>query len=138
VKYLLDTNIVSELQKTRCNPRVRDFIEAIPTEELYVSSITLGELSYGVEKLPPGKKKHDLTIWLYAKLTEWFQERVLPLDTDTLIEWGRIRAHAGRTMPAIDMLIAATAIAHHMTLVTRNVKDFEDVEGINLINPWEN
>jgi predicted nucleic acid-binding protein len=137
VKYLLDTNVVSELQKTRCDPRVRDFIEAIPTEELYVSSITLGELSYGVEKLPSGKKKHDLTIWLYAKLPEWFHERVLSLDTDTWIEWGRIRANAGRTMPVIDMLIAAAAITHHMTLVTRNIKDFEDIEGIILINPWE-
>jgi predicted nucleic acid-binding protein len=128
---------VSELQKSQCNPRVREFIEEIAPEELYISSVTIGELCYGVEKLPPGKKKHDLTIWLYAKLPEWFHERVISLDTDTMIEWGRIRAHAGRTMPVIDMLIAAAAVTHHMTLVTRNIKDFKNVEGIILINPWD-
>jgi predicted nucleic acid-binding protein len=78
-------------------------------------------------------------VWLYTVVPEWFTDRIIPLDTDTMMEWGRIRAKAGRTMPIIDThtLIAAAAIAHHMTLVTRNTADFEDIEGITFINPWE-
>jgi predicted nucleic acid-binding protein len=105
---------------------------------MYISVITLGELSYGVEKLIPGKKKHYLAIWLYTSLPEWFRGRVIDLDTDTLTEWGRIRAKALRTMPVIDTLITATAIVHHLTLVTRNTKDFADIEGIMVVNPFEN
>jgi predicted nucleic acid-binding protein len=89
-----------------------------------------------MEKLPPGKKKHELLIWLYTQVADWFKDRVIALDTEVLLEWGKLRARAGRTMPALDSLIAAAAITHHMTLVTRNVKDFRDIEGINLINPW--
>jgi len=89
-----------------------------------------------MEKLPASKKKHELLVWLYTNVTDWFKDRVIALDTDVLLEWGKIRARAGRTMSAIDSLIAAAAITHHMTLVTRNVKDFEDIEGISLINPW--
>jgi predicted nucleic acid-binding protein len=89
-----------------------------------------------MEKLPPGKKKHELAIWLYTQVSEWFKDRVIALDTDVLLEWGKIRAHSDRTTPIIDSLIAAAAITHHMTLVTRNVKDFKDIEGISLINPW--
>ena len=137
MKYLLDTNVISELRKPHCSPKVRDFTEQIPPEELYISTITIGEINYGIEKLPAGKKKHELAVWLYTKLPEWFHERVLSLDTDTMIEWGRIRANAKRTMPVVDSLIAATAITRHMTLATRNTKDFDDIEGIMLLNPWE-
>jgi predicted nucleic acid-binding protein len=136
VKYLLDTNIISEMQKSHCNLKVKAFIDQIPLENMYVCSILLGELGYGVEKLPPGKKKHELAIWLYTKLPEWFRGRIINLDTDTMTEWGRIRATAGRTLPVVDSLIASAAITHHMTLVTRNTKDFENIEGIMLLNPW--
>jgi predicted nucleic acid-binding protein len=137
VKYLFDTNIISELQKTNCNPKVRSFTDSIPGEDTFICSVSIGELSYGVEKLPAGKKKHVLTVWLYTAIPEWFNGRIIPLDTDTMMEWGRIRARAGRTMPVIDSLIAAASITHHMPLVTRNTADFEDIEGIQLINPWE-
>jgi predicted nucleic acid-binding protein len=136
MKYLLDTNIILEMQKSHCNPKVKDFIEQIPVENMYICAIVLGELSYGVEKLPPGKKKHDLSIWLYTKLPEWFRGRIIDLDTDTMVEWGRIRATAGRTLPVIDSLIASAAITRHMTLVTRNTRDFESIEGIMMINPF--
>jgi len=136
MKYLLDTNIISEMQKSKCNQNVRAFMDKIPAEDMFISVITTGELCYGMEKLPPGKKKHELAIWLYTQVTEWFKDRVIALDTDILLEWGKIRAHSDRTMPVIDSLIAAAAITHHMTLVTRNVKDFKDIEGISLIDPW--
>jgi len=137
VKYLLDTNIISEMQKSKCNSSVKAFTDGIPLEDMYICAISIGELCYGMEKLPHGKKKHDLAIWLYTKLPEWFYGRIVSLDTDTMTEWGRIRARVKRTMPVVDSLIASAAITHHMTLVTRNTKDFQDIEGIILINPWE-
>ena len=137
MKYLLDTNILSEMQKPHCNPKVRAFTDGLPAESMFICAITIGELCYGVERLPPSKKKHELSIWLYTKLPEWFNGRIVPLDTDTMAEWGRIRAKVKRTMPVADSLIASVAIAHHMTLVTRNIRDFRDYEGIMLINPWE-
>ena len=137
MKYLLDTNVLSEMRKSDCNPRVRAFTDGIPGENIFICAITVGELCYGVEKLPAGKKKHELAVWLYTKLPEWFNGRIVSLDTETMAEWGRIRAKAARTLPIVDTLIASAAITHHMTLVTRNIKDFEDIEGIMLVNPWE-
>ena len=137
MNYLLDTNVISEMQKSNCDQNVKSFIEIIPWEDMFLSALTIGELCYGVEKLPHGKKKHDLSIWLYTELPQWFNRRIINLDTDVLTEWGKLRARTCRTLPAVDSLIAASAIAHHMFLVTRNTKDFDDIEGINLINPWE-
>jgi len=137
VKYLLDTNVISELQKSNCSANVKSFLDKLNREDLYISAITLGEICYGIEKLPSGKKKHDLLIWLYAKVNEWFNGRIINLDGEVLLEWGKIQAKSQRSLPAVDTLIASSAIAHHMFLVTRNTKDFKDIEGINLINPWE-
>jgi predicted nucleic acid-binding protein len=137
MKYLLDTNVISEMQKNQCSQNVRSFADTVSWEEMYLSVITLGELCYGVEKLPSGKKKHDLSVWLYTKLPEWFRGRIIDLDTDVLLEWGKIRARAKTAMPVADSLIAASAVTNHMFLVTRNTKDFEEVDGINLLNPWE-
>jgi predicted nucleic acid-binding protein len=136
MKYLIDTNIIKKKKKSKCNQNVKLFMDKIPAEDMFISVISMGELCYGMEKLPAGKKKHELAIWLYTQVSEWFKDRVIALDTDVLLEWGKIRAHSSRTMPVIDSLLAAAAITHHMTLVTRNVKDFEDIEGISLINPW--
>ena len=137
MKYLLDTNVISELQKSNCNQNVKKFIEALHWEDIYLSSITVGELCYGVEKLPHSKKKHDLSIWLYSQLPEWFNDRIIGLEIEVFIEWGKIRAALPRTLPTVDSLIAASAIVNHMFLVTRNTKDFDGIDGINLINPWE-
>jgi len=137
VKYLLDTNVISETQKSKCDKNVKSFLDALNWEEMYLSVITVGEICYGIEKLPAGKKKHELSIWLYTEIPKWFDGRIVVLDAEVLLEWGKIRARAERTLPAADTLIAAAAIVHHMFLVTRNTKDFEDIEGINLINPWE-
>jgi toxin FitB len=137
VKYMLDTNVISELQKSNCNQNVKSFTEQIRPEDMYLSVITIGELCYGVEKLPAGKKKHDLYIWLYSKLPEWFNRRIIEIDTEVITEWGKIRAGTERNLPVADSLIAASAITNHTLLVTRNTKDFEDIKGINLLNPWE-
>ena len=137
MKYLLDTNIISELKKSECNPKVKSFIEKLPQEDIYISVITIGEISFGIEKLPAGKKKHELAIWLYTKIKDWFGDRIILLDFDIMAEWGKIRAKISRSIPFADSLIAASAISNHMTLVTRNIKDFKDFTGMMLINPWE-
>ncbi len=137
MKYLLDTNIISETQKSNCNPKVKAFLDGLAGEDMYICSITVGEICYGIEKLPAGKKKHELMVWLYSKLPEWFYGRVISLDTDVMMEWGKIRAHTDRTLPAADSMIASAAITHHMTLITRNTKDFDGIENLMLINPWE-
>jgi len=137
VKYLLDTNVISEMRKSHCNQNVKSFIDAIPSEDIYLSVITIGELCAGIEKLPAGKKKHELSVWLYTKVPEWFKDRIIGIDTETMVEWGKIYSMAERTLPVADTLIAACAITNHLFLVTRNVKDFDGIEGINLINPWD-
>ena len=136
MKYLLDTNILSEMQKSNCNPKVKAFTDKIPAEDMFICAISIGELCYGIERLPAGKKKNDLLLWINTKLPQWFNGRIICLDTDTMAEWGKIRAKPDRTATAADSLIASAAITHHMTLVTRNIKDFEDIEGIVLVNPW--
>jgi predicted nucleic acid-binding protein len=125
------------MRKSNCNPKVKAFIDGLAPEDMYICSISIGEICYGVEKLTSGKKKHDLAVWLYSKLPEWFNGRVLSLDMETMTEWGKIRANTARTIPVVDIMIASAAITHHMTLVTRNTKDFEGIEGLMLINPWE-
>ena len=137
MKYMLDTNVISELQKSNCNQNVKLFAQEIHWEDMCLSVITIGELCYGVEKLTAGRKKHELSIWLYTKLPEWFSGRIIEIDTEVIIEWGKIRARTERNLPVADSLIAASAITNHFFLVTRNTKDFEDIEGINLLNPWE-
>jgi predicted nucleic acid-binding protein len=137
MKYLLDTNTISEMRKSNCNPNVKSFTEQILWDDMYISSITMGELCYGMEKLPTGKKKHELAIWLYTKVPEWFKGRIINLDTEVMLEWGNLCAKTGRTLPIIDSIIAAAAITHHMILVTRNTRDFQSIEGLNLMNPWE-
>ena len=104
---------------------------------MYLSVYTIGELCFGIEKLPISKKKHDLSIQLYSKIPLWFNKRILSIDNDIMLKWGTLRVLTKRTLPIDDSIIAATAINHNMTLVTRNVKDYNDIQGINLINPWE-
>jgi len=137
MKYLLDTNVISEINKTICNQNVKTYLDNINLKNIYLSAITIGELCYGVEKLPVSKKKHELSIWLYQKLPQQFNKRIITLDTELFFTWGKLLASAKRTLPTNDSIIAASAIYHNMILVTRNTKDFEDIEGINLVNPWE-
>ena len=104
---------------------------------MYLSALTLGELCYGIEKLPVGKKKHVLSIWLYTEIPSWFDKRIIIPDTEVFLEWGKLRARTKRTLSTADSLIAASAITYNMILVSRNIKDYSDIEGINLLNPWE-
>jgi toxin FitB len=138
MKAILDTCVISEFVAKQPNPKVVEFLDALDADDAYLSVITIGEVIKGIEKLPDSRRKTELRDWLQDDLLARFQGKILPLDTDVIVEWGMLTAHAeiaGKPMPAIDSLIAATALANKMTLVTRNVSDFE-AAGIEVVNPW--
>jgi predicted nucleic acid-binding protein len=137
VKYLLDTNVISELQKPNCDPRVKACISTMPQNDMVICALSIGEICYGIERLPASKKKRELSIWLYMTLPEWFRKRVVDLGTETMLEWGKLRARMSRSIPIANALIAAVAVSRRLVLITRNTKDFEDIPGLELINPWE-
>jgi toxin FitB len=135
VSYLVDTNVISELARPKPTAAVAAWFEEVADEALHLSVLTLGELRRGVEKLPSGKRKEKLRYWLEQELPAWFGTRLLPIDAAVADTWGRLQAGAERTLPAVDSLLAATALHHHLRLVTRNTMDF-DVAGLETINPW--
>ncbi|MFH1907070.1 MAG: type II toxin-antitoxin system VapC family toxin [Chloroflexota bacterium] len=139
MKYLLDTCVISELVAKKPNPKVVEFVDSLDADDIYLSVITVGEIIKGVEKLPKSRRKQELHDWLKDDLLIRFQGKILALDADALLEWGTMTARIesnGQKMPAIDSLIAATVLANEMTLVTRNVSDF-DATGVKIVNPWD-
>ena len=139
MKALLDTCVISELVSKQPNPKVVEYVDLLDPEDVYLSVITIGEIVKGIEKLSKSKRKQDLQAWLKDDLLVRFEGNVVALDTDILIEWGALTARlesVGKTMPAIDALIVATALAKKMTFVTRNVSDFEETD-VEIVNPWE-
>lgn len=135
MSYLIDTNVISELIKSSPNENVILWFEAVPAEDLYLSVLSLGEIRKGVEGISDAKKKEKLRFWLEHELSAWFGERILEINRQVVDYWGRLQASAGRSLPAIDSLIAATALHFDCKLVTRNVKDF-NFPGLTRINPW--
>ena len=135
MSYLLDTNVISELVRPKPAKIVLDWFENIPSEALHISVLTLGEIRKGVEQMPDGVRREKLRLWLEHDLTDWFGVRVLPVDVMIADRWGRLLALAGRPVPSIDSLLAATALHHELRVVTRNEKDF-DYPGLQVINPW--
>jgi predicted nucleic acid-binding protein len=139
MKYLLDTCVISELVAKHPSPQVVDFVDALDSDDAHLSVITIGEIAKGVEKLPKSKRKQALHSWLKEDLLVRFDGRIIPLDTEVLMQWGILIARlesTGITLPAIDSLIAATTLTHKLTLVTRNVDDFSGT-GIEIVNPWK-
>ncbi len=139
MKALLDTCVISELVSKQPNPQVVEFVDSLDPEDVYLSVITIGEIVEGIERLPKSRRKTDLQAWLKDDLLVRFEVNIAALDTDILIEWGTLTARlesAGRTMPAIDSLIAATALAKRMTLVTRNISDFKETD-VEIAYPWK-
>ena len=136
MKFLLDTNVLSEIRKPQGDGRVKAFVKSLREDDIFISVLSIGEISYGIEKLDPGKKKTELLVWLTQKLPERFEKRIIPLDLDIMTEWGRLQARIKRTLPVFDSLIAASALVYRLNLLTRNTKDFEEIEGLELYNPW--
>jgi Predicted nucleic acid-binding protein, contains PIN domain len=135
VTYLLDTNVLSELRRKQPAPKVVAWVEARPATTLYLSVLTLGEIRRGVEAIPDSARRLALSDWLETELPAFFAGRLLGIDAAVAARRGSLLARAGRPLPAIDSLLAATALHHGLTLVTRNVTDFCDT-GVDLINPW--
>ena len=138
MKYLLDTCVISEFVKPSPNKKVISWINEIPSEMLFISVVTIGEIRKGITKLPDSKKKQKLTLWLNTILEE-YKERIISIDLTVADTWGILQGDAeknGVPMSSIDGLIAATAYTHNLTLITRNEEDFNNSK-ISLINPWK-
>ena len=136
--FLLDTNVVSELVKPRPDDHVLRWIEETDESILFLTVLTLGEIRKGVERLRSGRRRGRLESWLQVDLPSRFQDRILPIDAAIADRWGRISAIAtakGKPVPVIDGLLAATAIHHNLTLVTRNSSDVSGT-GVATLNPW--
>lgn len=137
--FLLDTNVPLELTYPRPAPRVEQWLEDVDEEQLFFSVISLAEICKGIAKLPESKKRAQLQEWLDSTLRPWFAGRILPV-TEPIAErmghWAGEGETRGRTIKIADGLIAATALEHDLTLVTRNVKDFAGF-GVPIFNPWE-
>lgn len=137
MNYLLDTCVISELVKPVPNPGVVSWLGSVPSERLFLCTLTLGEIRKGLTKLPESKRKEQLTAWLDT-LLENYQDRLYSIDTTVAQNWGILQGNAeknGTPMSSIDGLIAATAYTYNLTLVTRNVTDFH-AGALPIMNPW--
>lgn len=137
--FLLDTNVVSETIKPKPEPRVVDWLETQMPADLFLAAQTIGELVRGVRKVKEVARRERFGSWIEQDLAQQFEGRVLPFDGSTAALWGRLMGdgdRAGRTPAAADAQIAAVAIHHQLTLITRNVKDFEHFD-LKMLNPWQ-
>lgn len=135
---ILDTNVASELMKPAPSPVVRDWVRARRGGELYTTSITLAEISYGIERLPAGRRR-DLLKATAADVFAAFEDQLLPFDAAAAAHYPMIvcrRDRAGLPIDGFDAQIACICDAHHAALATRNLKDFQDT-GIDVIDPWQ-
>ncbi len=139
MSYLIDTNVLSELRRKQPHANVVAWLQQRPRQSLYLSVLTLGEIRKGIERMADPQDASRRTIlldWLEQELPTYFLGRLLPVDAQVADRWGRLQSDAGRPLPAIDGLLAATALQHNLTLVTRNVKDFAGFN-LEIINPWD-
>jgi len=137
--YLLDTNCISELVRLKPEPRVMAWMQAAEETLLYLSVLTLGEIRKGLAGLPQGRRRTHLETWLEIELGARFAGRILPIDVSVADRWGLLAATAkreGKTLSTIDGLLAATALHHNLTVVSRNVSDFADTR-VQVLNPWK-
>lgn len=136
--WLLDTNVLSELRRPRPDRNVVAFISAQPLARLHVSTVSLAEIRFGIERLDDRTKRAALRDWLDARIRPMFEGRVLPITEDVMLRW-RMLVEEGRkarhTYPQPDLIIAATALQFELTIVTRDTEDLRKA-GVVLMNPW--
>jgi len=139
MKFLIDTCVISEIIRQKPSRKVIKWIKTENENNFFISVLTLGELHKGIEKLPKSKRKKNLHNWVENDLKERFWNRIIDIDVQVAMAWGKIQGMAeriGHPMPVMDSLIAATGITRHLTVATRNTSDMK-VSGVALFNPWE-
>lgn len=136
--WLLDTNVISELRRLKPEPGVIAFIEETPEEQLFVSEVTLAVIRFGIERLADVVKRAELNDWLNQKVRPMFAQRTLPVSEEIVLKW-RVLVDAGRkarhTFTQPDLFIAATALCHGLTIVSRDAGDYERAH-VPVYNPW--
>lgn len=137
MSYLIDTNVLSELRRKSPDPGVVAWFSQRPPATLHLSVLTLGEIRKGIEGVGDEVRKQSLIDWLETDLPTFFTGRILDVNGAVADRWGRLVAAAGRPLPTIDSLLAATALEHDLVLVTRNTKDFAGLP-VEVFNPWTN
>lgn len=137
--WLLDTNILSELRRPRPEPKVVAFIAARPLDLMFVSAVTLAEICFGIELVTDANRRSELQEWLTHKVRPLFDQRVLPITEDIMFKWRLLvedGRKAGHTFSQPDLIIAATGLHHGLTVVTRDINDYEKAR-VMLLNPWD-
>ena len=136
--WLLDTNVLSELRRPRPAPKVIAFVSAQPLDLLYISTVTLAEIRFGIELVADATKRGELNDWLAHKVRPMFAQRVLPITENVMLKW-RLLVEDGRktghTFSQPDLIIAATALHHGLTVVSRDVGDYRAARA-PVLNPW--
>ena len=136
--WLLDTNILSELRRRKPERKVLAFITAQPLERLYVSTVTFAEIRFGIELLSDAGRRAELNDWLTHKVRPMFEQRVLAISEDVMFKWRllvELGRKAGYTFSQPDLIIAATALHHGLTIVSRDVSDYQRAHA-PVFNPW--
>ena len=136
--WLLDTNILSELRRPKPEPKVVAFVAAQPLERLHVSTVTLAEIRFGIELLDDASRRAELNDWLTHKVRPMFEQRLLPVTEDVMFKWRLLvedGRKAGHTFSQPDLILAATALEHGLTLVSRDTSEYERAR-VPVFNPW--
>jgi toxin FitB len=137
--WLLDTNILSELRRPRPERRVLAFVAAQPLELLYVSTVSLAEIRFGIERVSDAGRRAELADWLAHQVRPMFEQRVLAISEDIMLKWRLLvedGRKAGHTFSQPDLIIAATALHHGLTVVSRDVSEYQKARA-SVVNPWK-
>lgn len=139
MNYLLDASVISEWKKRPPDSKVMRWFASVDEESLWLSVVTLAELRFGIARLPGGRRKEALLNWLHNDIAARFYGRIVAVELRVADAWGATTAKSwslGNPLPVLDAYLAATASVYEMTIVTRNIRHFQNL-GIPLLNPWE-
>ena len=137
--FLLDTNVLSELERPRPTPSVVAFVRQRPLNSLFTSEIVIAEIRFGIERATSSRRREELSRWLRNVIRPMFAGRVLSLTEDILLQWrlmADVSRRSGYTYPEPDFLLAATAFHHNLTVLSRDIEPFQRA-GVAVVNPWQ-